>query len=793
MLFIQILALLLTQCARSHSFPSISKPTRMTIRSCTCIDNIFTNVIEKPILPGILYSDLSDHFPIFQITDFLCPTFNTIKSVKSKHVEIDFHSLLGELGSKDWSSVTEHSDANGAYNVFIEELTNLTQRHSHERSLPSKSRAPRKPWITKGILKSICKKQRLYRRYLKTKSMSSKRKYTIYRNRLNYIIRESRKAYYGRQLELNCANLKCTWNILRNLLGKTPSKLPSHVSVNGKKIADPKVIANAFNSYFVNSGRFDNTHTNGSFHDYLGNNLPESLFLLPTDRDEILKVNKQMKSKHSSGLDGFSPFFTKKIIHCITEPLCHIFNTSFSSGIFPDAMKVSKVIPVFKKGNSDELSNYRPISLLSSFSKILERLMYNRLYTFLDKHCILIPQQFGFRQNHSTETALIYASDLLYNYCEKNEFALGLYVDLSKAFDCLDHRILLHKLDHYGIRGTALDWFRSYLSNRRQLTRYNGTDSDVLRVNRGVPQGSILGPLLFLLFINDIVNSSASLQFVLYADDTNIFFSHNNLQCLLSHVQTEMQNVTRWFQVNKLQINKSKTKYMIFNFKERGRKLPTNLNLQIENEVVEQVEYTNFLGVIIDNKLSWEKHIASVSNKISSSIGILRKLKSVLPSETLFTLYRSLIHPHLSYCSLVWGRTYKRFYMPLFILQKRAVRLCCNEHRRANTSPLFKSLHLLKLPDLITHNTLLFMYKFKCGLLPSVFSDFFPLTSAIHSVNTRGKNKFYVPRLRTSFLQRNSIRYQGPVHWNAVNPLLIIQRRVGNFKALHKKTLLANY
>ena len=622
--------------------------------------------------------------------------------------------------------------------------------------------------------------------------MSSKRKYTIYRNRLNYIIRESRKAYYGRQLERNCANLKYTWNILHNLLGKTPSKLPSHVSVNGKKVADPKVIANAFNSYFVNSGRFNNIETNGSFHDYLGDNLPESLFLLPTDKDEILKVSKQMKNKHSSGLDGFSPFFTKKIIHCITEPLCHIFNSSFSSGIFPNAMKVSKVIPVFKKGNSCELSNYRPISLLSSFSKILERLMYNRIYTFLDKHCILIPQQFGFRQNHSTETALIYASDLLFKYCEKNEIALGLYVDLSKAFDCLDHRILLHKLNHYGIRGTAHDWFQSYLSNRRQLTQYNGIDSDVLKVNRGVPQGSILGPLLFLLFINDIVNSSTSLHFVLYADDTNIFFSHNNLQCLISHVQTEMQNVTRWFQVNKLQINKSKTKYMIFNFKERSRMIPLNLNLRIENEVVEQVEYTNFLGVVIDNRLSWDKHIASISNKISASIGVLRKLKPVLPSKTLFTLYRSLIHPHLSYCNLVWGRAYKRFYMPLFILQKRAVRLCCNEHYRAKTSPLFKSLHLLKLPDLITHNTLLFMYKFKYGLLPSTFSDFFPLNSAIHNVNTRGKNKFYIPRFRTSFLQRNSIRYQGPVHWNAINPLLI-QKRITTFKSLHKKILSPNY
>ena len=352
-----------------------------------------------------------------------------------------------------------------------------------------------------------------------------------------------------------------------------------------------------------------------------------------------------MQSKNSSGLDGFSPSFIKKIICCIIDPLTHIFNSSFSSGVFPDGMKISKVIPVFKKGNVEELSNYRPISLLSTFSKILERLMYNRLYSFLDKHSILIPQQFGFRKHHSTETALIYASELLYKFCENNEKAIGIYIDLSKAFDCLDHKILLHKLNHYGIRGTALDWFRSYLSNRKQFTQFNGLDSDRLVIERGVPQGSILGPLLFLLFINDLVNSSKLLHFVLYADDTNVFLSHKNLESLISQAQVEMENVTQWFRANKLQINKSKTKFMIFNFNERNIKIPLNLKLNIDNEDVEQVQYTNFLGVIIDNKLTWEKHIDSLSKKISTNIGIIRKLRTVLPLQTLLTLYNSLIHP----------------------------------------------------------------------------------------------------------------------------------------------------
>ena len=318
----------------------------------------------------------------------------------------------------------------------------------------------------------------------------------------------------------------------------------------------------------------------------------------------------------------------------------------------------------------------------------------------------------------------------------------------------------------------------------------------MLPIVRGVPQGSILGPLLFLLFVNDIVNSSTSLHFILYADDTNLFLSHKNIEELMLQANVEMQRVTKWFIANKLKVNKSKTKYMIFNLKDKhkSKQLLNDLDLKVDNEIVERVEYTNFLGVIIDNKLNWEKHIEGISKKVSANLGIIRKLRTLLPNKSLFTLYNSIIHPYLSYCNLVWGSTFDKYLMPLYILQKSAVRLCCNAHFRAHSSPLFKKLRLLKLHDMVAHNSLLFMFKFKYDLLPGAFHNYFCLNSAIHNTNTRGKDTFHLPLFRSSFIQQNSIKYRGAVQWNSLDSsILKCEKRYHIFKKIHKTELLETY
>ena len=521
-------------------------------------------------------------------------------------------------------------------------------------------------------------------------------RYNKYRNKLSSIIHRSRKMYYDNILQKSCSNLKKTWSIVNELIGKKKSRtLPTHITNNQDKICDNQNMAEAFNNFFANIGKNVNQKVGASKHDFrcfLSKDSPENSFYMhPTNDNEIKKIVGNLKCSFSAGVDGLSSSFLKQIIPHISIPFSHICNLSIVNGEFPTAMKISKVIPVHKSGDANTLNNYRPISLLPSLSKVLERIMYDRLYKYLSANNMIIPQQFGFRRNYSTELALLHATELICSFSENKKAALGIFIDLSKAFDCLNHNILLQKLSKYGIRGSALQWFASYLAGRRQYVHFKGSNSDTTLVTTGVPQGSILGPLLFLLYVNDLVNASDLFSYILYADDTTLFLSDDNLQSLFAKSNRELAKISNWFQANKLLMNTAKTKFMLFNT-ERMQQPVIDINLKINDETIPRVNSTNFLGLIIDHKLNWDQHINHVSKKVSMAIGILNKVKSFLPTRTLFMLYNTMILPHFNYCSLVWGRAAQCRLHKLIVLQKRAIRICSGAHFRAHCEPLFGTL-----------------------------------------------------------------------------------------------------
>jgi hypothetical protein len=314
----------------------------------------------------------------------------------------------------------------------------------------------------------------------------------------------------------------------------------------------------------------------------------------------------------------------KKTGSSIAVPLAHICNLSFICSQVPSGMKTAKVTPIYKSDAQDEFSNYRPISLLPNFSKILEKLMFNRMVEFLDKHKILYEHQYGFRQNYSTEYALIELSDKIAQSIDKKKLMIGIFVDLSKAFDTLNHEILLSKLAHYGIRGVSNEWFRSYLSNRNQFVVFNNVLSAKSKITTGVPQGSILGPLLFLLYINDICNSSQILHFILYADDTNIFYSSENINELCTTINNELRCVMQWFITNRLSVNIKKTNFVIFGTQAKIKYI-SKCKIFMENIEIVQTNTAKFLGVLIDSNLSWKCHIDYITKKVAKSVGIIKK------------------------------------------------------------------------------------------------------------------------------------------------------------------------
>ena len=355
-----------------------------------------------------------------------------------------------------------------------------------------------------------------------------------------------------------------------------------------------------------------------NFEHFLPVSNPNSIFLKPTDDLEVKQIISTLKNSYSKGHDNLSVNTIKNCSDQVARPLSMIFNKSFEYGVVPNNLKIAKIIPVFKSDDKKLVSNYRPISVLPAFSKILERLMYNRLLHFIDQHNILSNSQFGFRKKISTTMALLELVDKISTSMEKNEFTIGIFIDLAKAFDTVNHQILLAKLYHYGIRGIAHDWFKNYLSNRLQYVHFNNTESNRLPVTCGVPQGSILGPLLFIIYINDLNVVSKLVTFIMFADDTNIFISGKNLDNITCTVNEELNIINEWFSANLLSLNIKKTNYILF-----GNKGMADVSISIGGSRITRVFETKFLGVIIQANLKWNAHISLIANKTSKTVELV--------------------------------------------------------------------------------------------------------------------------------------------------------------------------
>ena len=355
-------------------------------------------------------------------------------------------------------------------------------------------------------------------------------------------------------------------------------------------------------------------NTGKNYYDYLPDMRSNSMYMKPIVASDIIKIIDKFNPNKSAGHDNVGNYIIKKVGKEIVKPLTNIFNLSLSTGVVPDKLKTAKVIPIYKKSDSGMFSNYRPVSLLSCFSKILERFVFDRCVNFINNQEILNDKQYGFRPKHSTYMAIAQLVDKVTNAVEKNETTIGIFLDLSKAFDTIDHSILLHKLEHYGFRGIVLEWFENYLSNRTQYVAFNNCTSEPGNITCGVPQGSILGPLLFILYVNDITYTSNVLDFILFADDTTILYSHKDINSKIELINKELDEVTNWFKANKLSVNASKTNFMIMGTPHMtSTKTREDLNVLLDNTVLERVKFTKFLGVLIDEYLAWKNHIDCIS------------------------------------------------------------------------------------------------------------------------------------------------------------------------------------
>jgi hypothetical protein len=493
----------------------------------------------------------------------------------------------------------------------------------------------------------------------------------------------------------------------------------------------------------------------------------------------------ESKGCHHSRL----PIFIIKFVADILSPyISDLFNSSMNIGIFPDSFKIGKVTPLHKSGNRKHVSNYRPISTLTCFSKIFEKLACNRFMSYIVKYKLLCKHQFGFQANNSTSDALLQFLDHAYGMLHNNECLITIFLDFSKAFDTVDHSILLQKLEHFGFRGNTHSWLKSYLTNRKQYVCMSGEESSLCDVSIGVPQGSTLGPLLFLMYINDMYRSSDIMQAIHFADDTTLYHGGSDLVQMEATVNAELVKVDEWLCSNRLSLNTGKSTYMIIN----NGSISSNIDLIIRNSSLKRVTRHKFLGVVIDSKLKFSDHVMMVAGRLSQSLGIMRRFSHIVSADAMRNLYFAFFYSHLTYAITAWGSACATAVNRVVNLTNRAIRLL-------PTPPNPDADHLCKLHCVLDYQNcykyfvLVKMYKVINLTNNQYFSgrigEF--QTDHSHATRFRARGDLTLPFYRRTQCQR-SFLYWGVKFWNELPEDLRSSPDVFNFKKQLKCYLIVN-
>ena len=748
-------------------FPTITRTTRSAHPSYTLLDNIFCNDLSKVMHSGIIMHDLSDHFPIFSS---LC--FNMSSTAhhthKSSVLQLFDYRRIDELKlflSQNLENINNEHDPDIIADKIIQVYNEGIQKFSYSKHL-SRKNDPRKPWITPGIILSISHKNALFKEKLKYPSAHNLDKYKQYKNILTKVLRSAKKKFYEAEFAKHTGNTKETWKILQTLIKSKRKTDDAPAQISGKTgdvITDDVNIAEQFNSFFTEIGKDlrKNIPTSSLDPLQLITNIDVDMDLELTNEAELVKIIKGLNDV-GAGADNISSKIFKLSYEVILKPILHLFNTCLESATFPSSLKVAVIKPIFKSGDSLLVNNYRPISILPFMSKILEKLIHHRLMKHLDLNQIIHENQFGFQKNKSTYMPILLLQDTITKAFEEGEFVLGLYLDLRKAFDTVDVNLLLEKLHKYGVRDKSHKILSSYLTGRTQSVKIRNSYSTYKDITMGVPQGSILGPILFIIYINDLPKLSTDMTCLSYADDTALLFKNKDISHLQTMVDALLVRLLDWFNANFLSLNVSKTYTQHYTTRSSEFKLAIELN----NLPVKESDSVRYLGVIIDKYLKFTKHIDHVSGIIGRNIGIISRIRFCIDKRTAHLLYNTLILPYLNYCCMIWGSNYHSQIERLVILQKRAVRLIEYVYPPHSSEPIFKKYNILKLNDIVKSQMILVMHKFITKQLPGVFDNVYELCEEGRP-QRRQINHFIQP-----FSNRNYRLFTtsclGPKLWNAI-------------------------
>lgn len=700
---------------------TIFEYTRCFGGSKSCMDNIFVNFhFDTYEVFAMVVSDHDAQIIQFKVNPG-CHAEQ--KVVYKRYFDNDnLRTMIYYLTRETWSGVYNCLKVEVAFEAFFNtfmfhfQLSHPLVRHKYTESVNHSNLK----WKTLEVQNMKQTLQLSYESYKQLPTAANKSIYNECKLVYNRMLTETKRAHNLEAIQNSDNKTKSLWSVINYETGKSLGRPHNVSSLN----------ADLFNTYFIDSVEniikelpilADITSNSSDLH-----NSSFSIFLKPVTPDDIRLIILRLKNKKTEDVYGLSSYFVKKCSQFLIEPLSYIVNLCLTEGTFPSLLKRAKVVPCFKSGDTQSAGSYRPVSILPTFSKIFELIIFDQIMGFLTLHNLISKNQYGFQKGLSTVDAVLQLVKVIYEAFEKKTECCTIFTDLSKAFDSISHQILLQKMQSYGLRGQCLRLVASYLEDRMQQVCYNGTLSTEAYIKRGVPQGSILGPLLFLIYINDLPHymEKYHLTTILYADDASFTVTKQHG----SDFNTPQQIVTycnQWFTSNQLFLNTQKT---------------VLLDFSLTNTTNNQIDSTKFLGIHLDSKLSFEKHINQLCKKLSSAVYAIRKITRYVGREAGIIAYYALFQSRLAYGLAVWGRAADCHLRKIFIIQKYAIRSITGSEYRAHCRPLFESLGIMSLYSLIVYSDIGQVCEEDCHIQHC----------DLHTYDTRGKSKLVVPQHRLS-------------------------------------------
>ena len=778
----------------------VKDSTRITHNTSTCIDHVLVNNHEKICQSGVIPLSLSDHMAIFCTRKVIRGVFNKHKTIKIRSLRHYSADIFNEILSNfDWSEITSCLDVNLAWSKFRDKFQLILDQIAPIKEIRIKNRT--EPWMSSEILDKIHERDSLWLKFKKEKVNGKDqgkiqdiyKNYSQIRNTVQRDVKQAKSSYYNDKVLEHRQNPKKLWSVLKDLgySHKTKDQTSIILEVDGELLHDPSDVANHINHFYTHvaatlvnnlpstSGIYDIFST--KFRNFYRDKgvVQNSFSLKPVSKEFIQKELLNLNTSKSTGLDQIPARFLKDGALLLTKPILHIINLSITTEKVPTDSKLARVKPLFKKKSRLEVGNYRPVAILSVLSKVLERAVYLQLESYLKENNILYELQSGFRRNFSTDTCLIYLSDYI-----RSQSALGNYtgmalIDVQKAFDTVDHDILCHKLRSMGVAST--EWFKSYLSDRRQLVDTNGVLSDLEDISCGVPQGSILGPLLYLCYVNDI-QISVSCKLLLYADDAALLVSGKDPTIISTMLGSELINCNKWLIDNRLSIHWGKTECILFGSKRKLKKVK-DFKITVQNHTIKSTPTVTYLGVQLDHHLSGDNIVDNIISKSSSRLKFLYRKGNFLDFKTRKLLCSALIQPYFDYCVASWYPSIsKSAKHKLQICQNKLVRFILNLGPRSHVGQSeLRQVGLLNIDSRASQSLLNHAHSIYYKQCPTYLTQNFSYVADHHDYNTRSStHNFYVPPSNT--MEQNTFFYQAIQNWNRLPSSIKSLEAKSNYK-----------